>query len=52
MFLIRLQKKVRKLIQIKCGITINVDVGAKNSIYVKKSIFGILLHVVGNMDSI
>ena len=34
------------VIQIKSGIMINVDVSVKNIIYVKKIIFGILLHVV------
>ena len=34
------------VIHIKSGIMINVDVSVKNIIYVKKVIFGILLHVV------
>ena len=34
------------VIQIKSGITINVDASAKTIIFVKKIIFGILLHVV------
>ena len=34
--------------QINSGITINVDVSVKNIIYVKKIIFGIVLHVVAN----
>ena len=33
------------IIQIKSGITINVDTSVKNIIYVKKIILGILLHV-------
>ena len=39
------------VIQIRGGITINVDVSVKN-IYVKKIIFGILLHVVVKMVNI
>ena len=38
--------------QIKSRIMINVDVNAKNIIYVKKIIFGILLHVVAKMGNI
>ena len=38
--------------QIKSGKTINVDVSAKRIIYVKKIIFGILLHVVVKMEYI
>ena len=34
------------VIQIKSGITINVDASAKNIIFIKKIIFGILLLVV------
>ena len=37
---------VESVIQIKRGIMINVDTNVKNIIYVKKIIFGILLHVV------
>ena len=40
------------LIQINGGITINVDVSVKNIIYVRKIIFGILLHVVAKMENI
>ena len=40
------------VIQIKTGITINVDVSVKNIIYVKKITFGILLHVVATMENI
>ena len=36
---------VENIIQIKSGIRINVDASAKH-IYLKKVIFGILLHVV------
>ena len=34
------------------GITINVYVSVKNKIYVKKIIFGIVLHVVVKMENI
>ena len=34
------------VIQINGGITINVDLSVKNIIYMKKIIFGIMLHVV------
>ena len=34
------------------GITIYVDVNVKNIMYVKKIIFGILLHVVVKMENI
>ena len=39
-------------IQIKSGITINVDASVKNIIYLKKIIFGILLHVAAKMVNI
>ena len=39
-------------IQIISGVTINVDVGVKNIIPVKKIIFGILLHLVAKMVNI
>ena len=35
-----------KIIQIKIGITINVNAGVRSIIFVKNIIFGILLHVV------
>ena len=38
--------------QINCGITINVNANLKNIIYVKKIMFGILLHVVVKMENI
>ena len=38
--------------QINDGITINVDVNVKNTIYVKKIMLGILLHVVVKMGNI
>ena len=43
---------IESVIQIKSGIMINVDVSVKNIIYVKKSTFGILLHVVVRMTNI
>ena len=43
---------VVNVIQIKSGITLNVDVSVKNIIHVKKIIFGILLHAVVKMVSI
>ena len=43
---------VENIIQIKKGAMINIDVSLKNIIYVKKIIFGILLHVVAKMVSI
>ena len=39
-------------IQIKNGIMTNLDVSVKNIIYVKKTVFGILLHVVAKMVNI
>ena len=40
------------VIQINDGITINVDVTVKSVMYVKKIMFGILLHVVAKMENI
>ena len=40
------------VIQINDGIRINVNVSIKNIIYVKRIIFGILLHVVAKMVNI
>ena len=40
------------VIQINGGIMINVDVSVKNIIYVKKTIFEILLHAVAKMGNI
>ena len=40
------------VIQIKSGITINVDANVKNITFVIKIIFGILLHVVAKMVNI
>ena len=42
----------KNVIQINGGITINVDVNVKNAMYLKKIIFGILLHVVAKMENI
>ena len=36
---------LENVIQIKSGITINVQASVENIIYLKKIIFGILLHV-------
>ena len=38
--------------QINGGIMINVDVSVKNVMYVKKIMFGILLHVIVKMKNI
>ena len=38
--------------QITGGITINVDVRVRNNIYAKEIIFGILQHVIVNMENI
>ena len=40
------------VIQSKSGITINFNANVKTMIYVKKIIFGILLHVVKKMGNI
>ena len=40
------------VIQIKSEIMINVDASVKNIIYMKKIIFGTLLHVVAKMVNI
>ena len=42
----------KNVIQINRGITINVDVSVKNVMYVKKIIFGILLHVMSKTGNI
>ena len=42
----------QNVIQINSGITINVDVSVKDIIYVKKIMFGILLHVVVTIENI
>ena len=38
--------------QIKGGITLNVDMSVKNIIYMKKIMFGILVHVVVKTENI
>ena len=38
--------------EINGKITINVDVSVKNLMYVKKIMFGILLHVIVKMENI
>ena len=38
------------VIQINGGITIYVDVSVKNVMYMKKIIFGIIVHVVAKME--
>ena len=38
------------VLQIKSGITINVDANVKSIIHVKKITFGILLHAVMKME--
>ena len=40
------------VIQINGGIMINFDVNVKNVMYVKKIMFGILLHVIVKMRNI
>ena len=40
------------VIQINGGITINVDVSVRNVMYVKKILFGTLLHVVLQRENI
>ena len=42
----------KNVIRINHGITINVDVSVKNVKYVKKIIFGILIHAVGKIENI
>ena len=43
---------IEYVIQIKSGITINVDVSVKSILHVKKIIFGILVHAVVKMVNI
>ena len=40
------------VIQINGGIMINVNVSVKNIMYVKKTMFGILLHVIVKMENV
>ena len=42
----------KNVIQINDGITINVDVSVKKFMYVKKIMFGSLLHVTVKMENI
>ena len=42
----------QNLIQIIGRVMINVDASVKNIIYVKKIMFGILLHVIAKMENI
>ena len=42
----------KNVIQINGGITINVDKSVKKFMYVKKIMFGILLHVIAKMENI
>ena len=42
----------KSVIQIIGGITINVDVNVKRLMYVKKIMFGILLHVIVKIENI
>ena len=42
----------KNVIQINGGITINADVSVKNVMYMKKIIFGTLLHVIVKMENI
>ena len=41
----------KKLIQINGGITINVDVGVKKFMHVKKIMFRILLHIIVKIEN-
>ena len=40
------------VVQINCGIKINVDVSVKRLMYVKKNMFGILVNVFVKMENI
>ena len=42
----------KNVIQINGEITINVDVNVKKFMYVKKIMFGILLHLIVKMENI
>ena len=42
----------KNVTEINGGITINFDVSVKNIIYVKKIMFGILLHVIVKMENV
>ena len=49
---VKVNLMVGNVIQFNGGMTINVDVSVKNAMYVKKIIFGILLHVVVKIKNI
>ena len=42
----------QSVIQINCGVTINVDVSVKNIIYVQKNMFGTQVHSFVTMENI
>ena len=42
----------QSVIQINCGVTINVDVSVKNIIYVQKYMFGTQVHAFVTMENI
>ena len=42
----------KNVVQTNGGITINVYVSVKNIVYVKKIMYGILLHVIVKMENI
>ena len=42
----------KNVIHINGGIMINIDVIVKNVMYVKKIMFGVLLHVIVKMENI
>ena len=42
----------QNVIQVNGEITINVDVSVRNIIYVKKIMYGILLHVIVKMEDL
>ena len=45
-------KRVQHIIQINGGIMVSADMSAKNIIYMKKIIFGILLHVAAKIQNV
>ena len=49
---VNLDLKEKSVIQIIGGITINVDLNVKKLMYVKKIMFGILLHVIVKIENI
>ena len=42
----------QNVIKINVGLTINIELSLKSSIYVKKNVFGILVHVFVKMGNI